>query len=192
MTIQAVKANPTLKTRRVVTGHNGEGRSVIVSDSSSSVNSAILHEDFVVNEIWRSDALPADNTVERDPCLQVELEPSSQGNVFRIVQIPPDELYLANIGSDGTFPVMGESGAASLSGYDGAPHPLMHRSHSVDYIVVISGEIYAVMEEGETKLRQGDVLVQRGTNHAWSNRSDKPCVMAAILNAARPITEERS
>ena len=189
MSEQEIKPNPTLTTRRVVTGHNSDGRSVIYSDSDATVRSAILHEDFVVDEIWRSDALPADNTAEGDPCLEVELEPSSQGNLFRVLHFPPDKVYFGRIPSDGKFAVLGESGAASLTDKEGAPHPLMHRTSTLDYIIIISGEIYAVLDEGETKLSQGDVLVQRGTNHAWSNRSDKPCIMAAILNAAKPIAE---
>jgi quercetin dioxygenase-like cupin family protein len=61
------------------------------------------------------------------------------------------------------------------------PHPLMHRTDTVDYGIVLSGEIYLVLDKQETLLKAGDVVVQRGTNHAWSNRSDKPCRMAFIL-----------
>jgi quercetin dioxygenase-like cupin family protein len=57
----------------------------------------------------------------------------------------------------------------------------MHRTKTVDYGIVLSGEIYLVVDEGETLLKPGDVVVQRGTNHAWSNRSDEPCRMAFVL-----------
>jgi quercetin dioxygenase-like cupin family protein len=62
----------------------------------------------------------------------------------------------------------------------------MHTTNSLDYLVVIAGEMWMVMEEGEVLLRQGDCVVQRGTNHAWVNKSDKPCLLAAILIDAKP------
>jgi uncharacterized cupin superfamily protein len=60
-------------------------------------------------------------------------------------------------------------------------HPGMHRTRTLDYAIVLSGEIYAVLDEGEVLLEAGDVLVQRGTNHAWSNRSERPCRIAFVL-----------
>ena len=64
---------------------------------------------------------------------------------------------------------------------------MMHITSTVDYIIILEGEIYAAMDKGETLLKRGDVLVQRGTNHSWFNRSDKPCVLAAILVSADPV-----
>jgi uncharacterized cupin superfamily protein len=66
-------------------------------------------------------------------------------------------------------------------------HPGMHRTGTVDYCIVLSGEIWAVLDEGEVLLRAGDCLVQRGTNHAWSNRSDAPCTIAFVLVAAERL-----
>jgi uncharacterized cupin superfamily protein len=62
----------------------------------------------------------------------------------------------------------------------------MHKTDTIDNCVVLSGEIWAVLDEGEVLLRAGDCLVQRGTNHAWSNRSEEPCVIAFVLIAANP------
>jgi quercetin dioxygenase-like cupin family protein len=67
---------------------------------------------------------------------------------------------------------------------DASRHPGMHKTGTVDYAIVLSGEIYAVMDKGETLLRAGDTLVQRGTNHAWSNRSETPCLVAFVLVSA--------
>ena len=78
-------------------------------------------------------------------------------------------------------------GAAHALVEDNPRHPGMHRTDTVDYAVVVSGEIWAVMDEGETLLRAGDCLVQRGTSHAWSNRSDRPCRVAFVLVSARPL-----
>ena len=66
-------------------------------------------------------------------------------------------------------------------------HPGMHKTDTVDYAIVLSGEIYAVMDEGEVLLRAGDCLIQRGTSHAWSNRTQEPCVIAFVLVAAKPF-----
>ena len=63
----------------------------------------------------------------------------------------------------------------------------MHKTPTVDYVIVLSGEIYAVMDQGETLLRAGETLVQRGTNHAWSNRSEAPCLVACILVSVSPV-----
>ena len=66
--------------------------------------------------------------------------------------------------------------------------PMMHKTSTVDYIIVLKGEIYAVMETGEKLLRAGDILVQRGTNHSWSVRGNEPCIVAAVLVSAKPLS----
>jgi quercetin dioxygenase-like cupin family protein len=66
-------------------------------------------------------------------------------------------------------------------------HPGFHKTDTIDYAIVLKGEIWALMDEGETLLRQGDVLVQRGTNHAWSNRTEEPAVLAFVLIDAKPV-----
>ena len=81
---------------------------------------------------------------------------------FRYVQIPPDK----DLG---------------IIAEEGQPHPLMHQTDTLDYIVILSGEIWLIVDEDETVLQAGDIVVQRGTNHAWSNRSDSPCIQLAIL-----------
>jgi quercetin dioxygenase-like cupin family protein len=64
---------------------------------------------------------------------------------------------------------------------------MMHRTQTIDYAIVLSGEIWALMDIGETKMKAGDILIQRGTNHAWSNRSNKPCQVAFVLIDARSL-----
>jgi hypothetical protein len=82
-----------------------------------------------------------------------------------------------------------EPGSSAHAAFDrGSPrHPGFHKTSSVDYAIVLAGEIYALMDEGEVLLKQGDVLVQRGTNHAWSNRSDAPAYLAFVLIDAEPL-----
>jgi quercetin dioxygenase-like cupin family protein len=64
---------------------------------------------------------------------------------------------------------------------------MMHKTSTVDYIIVLRGEIYAIMDRGETLLKPGDILVQRGTNHSWSVRGNEPCIIAAVLVSAAPL-----
>jgi len=64
--------------------------------------------------------------------------------------------------------------------------PMMHATATVDYIIVLRGEIYAIMDKGEKLLGQGDILIQRGTNHSWSVRTEEPCIIAAVLIGAKP------
>ncbi|RAJ06501.1 Cupin domain-containing protein [Chitinophaga skermanii] len=87
------------------------------------------------------------------------------GTYFRYVQIPPDK----DLGIEAPI---------------GQPHPLMHETATLDYIVILSGTLYLIMEEGETLLQPGDIVIQRGTNHAWSNRSDQPVIQLAVLIGA--------
>lgn len=183
----AVPLVPTLKTRRVVTGHDADGKSVILVDETCQVSVSMWHEDMVVTDAWRVDRLPTSNEGYADPCRTAELEALPTGNVCRIVQFPPDSQYLPGVNAAKGFDKLGSTGSSARTGQDDSPHPLMHRTNTLDYIIVISGEMYAVMDRGEVLLKPGDVLIQRGTNHAWSNRSDRPCIIAAVLNGADPI-----
>lgn len=78
-------------------------------------------------------------------------------------------------------------GSAVVTDRGSPRHPGFHKTSSVDYAIVLSGEIYALMDEGEVLLKAGDVLVQRGTNHAWSNRTDAPACLAFVLVDAEPV-----
>ena len=113
----------------------------------------------------------------------MSLEPPRNGSIFRIVEFPPDA---AGGGFDraASFRAMG---ASHTMDPDASRHPAMHRTDTVDYAIVLSGEIWALMDEGETLMRAGDTLVQRGTNHAWSNRSVEPCVVVFVLVSAAPL-----
>lgn len=178
---------PGLKTRRVVTGLDKDGRSIILNDDNCAVSVAIHHPDNVVTDAWRVDSLPAENGDYIDPISAVELEPAPGGNVVRIVSFAPESQWLAGADIGSGFAQLGDSGTKSTAAYESAPHPTMHQTDTLDYIIVIKGEVYAVLEKEETLLKAGDVLIQRGTNHAWSNRSTEPCIVAAILNGAKPL-----
>ena len=112
------------------------------------------------------------------------LEPPPSGSIFRVVEFPPDATLAGTFDRKAAFEGMGAGHAMDA---DASRHPGMHKTNTVDYAIVLSGEIWALMDEGETLMRAGDVLVQRGTNHAWSNRGTVPCLVAFILISARPV-----
>ena len=174
------------KIRHVVTGHNDEGKSMIISDDRSPHVLALPGvEDFALTNLWVTDGSPADNAGRADTaCRPVVLEPPPGGTIFRIVEFPPDKSLGKHFDRKAVFDAMRASGAMDP---DASRHPGMHKTATVDYAIVLSGEIYAVMDEGETLLGAGDALVQRGTNHAWSNRSETPCLVAFILVSASPV-----
>ena len=168
--------------RRIVTGHDAGGRSILWQDGPSP-NVVEIMPGLSSHELWQTSA-PAENTGSEDTALgALQLEPRNpSGTVFRIVEFPPD----ASIEDED----MGEAFEKMHSDAHDADSDTagMHETRTTDYAIVISGEIWAVMEEGETKMEVGDVLIQRGTNHAWSNRSDKPAAVAFVLIDAKPRT----
>lgn len=170
--------------RRVVTGHDANGRSVVLIDGESP-HSFFLEKagGLQLTELWETRSAPADNAGATDAAVhERRIEPVGGGSVFRIIEYPPDSVRLATLDPEVFFAAMGARAADAPT----RRHPGMHKTNTVDYCVVLSGEICAVLDEGEVLLRAGDCLVQRGTNHAWSNRSDAPCTIAFVLVAARP------
>ena len=168
------------KIRRIVTGHNAQGRSVIAIDEPSP-HALVLMENPAcgLTNLWVTESTPASNRELGDAAdRKIVLTPPKGGSIFRVVEFPPDKDIAGKVDRQAAFKAMGASEA--MSG-DASRHPLMHKTNTVDYAIVISGAVYAVMDEGETLMQAGDCLIQRGTNHAWSNRSDKPCLVAFIL-----------
>jgi hypothetical protein len=140
--------------------------------------------DFGLTNLWVTDGSPARNEGHEDAAARpVVLEPPPGGTIFRVVEFPPDR----TVGEFDRGAAFAAMGARHAMDPDGARHPGMHRTATVDYAIVLSGEIWAIMDEGETLLRAGDCLVQRGTNHAWSNRGDAACLVAFILVSAAPV-----
>jgi quercetin dioxygenase-like cupin family protein len=145
--------------RRIVTGLRN-GKSIIAQDEIVS-NVSEHFPGLIISDIWSTNATPAKF---EEKVIENTAFPNTpkNGSYFRYVQIPPDK----------------DLGVIVL---EGEPHPLMHQTDTLDYIIIISGEIYLIVDEEETLLHAGDVVIQRGTNHAWSNRSDSPCIQLAIL-----------
>lgn len=173
--------------RRVVTGHDRHGQSRLASDQASPFVLA-RGTGPVVTDLWKSFATPADNATDAEPCSAgVSLSPPRNGSVFRMVEFPPDRSYMESWDEHASFAAMGHAlaGDTARKGETAG----MHTTRSLDYAIVVSGEIWAVMDEGETLLRPGDVLVQRGTRHGWSNRGSEPALVAFVLIDACPLPE---
>lgn len=175
-----------MQQRRVVTGHSPDGKSIIsFDDKGTNVTHIPSWEGLYVTELWVTSEMPIDNGGDDDRALRpMKHDPDPSGTIFRLVEIPPESKTSFN--SSGIFTELGSTNKPSEA--DSNRHPTMHKTNSVDYLVVISGEMTMEMEQGETLLKQGDCIVQRGTNHAWVNKSDKPCLLAAILVDAKPVT----
>ena len=148
-----------MKIRRVVTGHDKQGRAIVRIDEicRNVISRRPRHQSCV---IWSTGTLPADNSDDANGAARELGTTLPNGTVFRIVEYQP--------------------GVAAR----------VHRTESIDYAVVLSGEIDMQLDGSEVHLRAGDVLVQRGTIHNWVNRGTQPCVIAFVLVAAQPVERD--
>jgi mannose-6-phosphate isomerase-like protein (cupin superfamily) len=171
--------------RRVVTGHDKNGKSCFLMDGSApNVKEMESMPGLALTDLWETASAPASNRGDMDAAARpVRLEPPRNGTILRIVEFPPDSHWRANADAAAAFASIGAGHAKDKSNAD----PMMHKTATVDYIIVLKGEIHAIMETGEKLLRAGDILIQRGTNHSWSVRGQDPCIVAAVLVGAEPI-----
>ncbi|MBL8551369.1 MAG: cupin domain-containing protein [Hyphomonadaceae bacterium] len=172
--------------RRIVTGHNAKGAAIIQEDAPPPRVRRIGGERGpVFYEVWNTRETPAriDAASGEPPEEGIVLAPPKNGTRIRVLDIPPEDGSLEQISAEEArahFAEVGAAGASSHSG-TGSRHAYMHRTETIDYGIVLQGEITLIMDEGETVVRAGDIVVQRGTNHGWANRSGKNCRIAFIL-----------
>jgi hypothetical protein len=171
--------------RRIVTGHDQDARAVILSDASP----ARVHQvggpgGPTFFEVWSTRETPVQ--IDRQSGEPAEgglvLAPPRGGTRIRVIDFPPEGDAIRTLTAakaSATFSEMGGADAARFTG--GAPHPLMHRTQTLDYGIVLEGEVTLVLDRGESIVRAGDIVIQRGTSHAWANRSDKNCRVAFVL-----------
>jgi mannose-6-phosphate isomerase-like protein (cupin superfamily) len=146
----------SLPIRRVVTGHDDEGRAVVkIDEIQHKLTSNRPGATSCV--VWTSEGFPVNNDGHEDESLRPTATTLANGTVFRVLQLAP------------------------------GVSPRIHRTDSIDYAVVMAGEVDMVLDETSVHLRAGDVLVQRGTIHNWINRGSEPCVIAFVLIAAKPV-----
>jgi len=173
------------RVRRVLTGHDPEGRSTFIADGPAPNVKEMPHfPGLALTDLWETKGAPASNAGGSDAASRpVHLEPPKNGTILRIVEFPPDSAWRGATDGKAGFKAIGAGHAQDKSSSD----PMMHKTSTVDYIIVLKGEITAIMEAGEKLLRAGDILVQRGTNHSWSVRGSEPCIIAAVLVSAKPV-----
>lgn len=167
--------------RRIVTGHNESGQSVFVSDGPAP---NLLQPGSTANvglfNLWVVPGMPASYSGNADTATadaKITLSPPTGGAVFRIVELPPD----SQRAWDKQREVFKSYGNPEALDQSTPRHPGFHKTESIDFAVVLEGEVWALMDVGETLMRAGDTLIQRGTNHAWSNRTEAPVRIAFIL-----------
>ncbi len=169
------------KVRRVVTGHDAQGTAVVLMDAaiesvkrSAGVASALL---------WVTDETPADMAGDADRAARtIGVPPPPNGSILRVVDFPP---VTGDIEVDNAA-FTAEMGISAQNRRKGkyTDHPFMHRTKSIDYAIVLSGEIDMLLDDSKIHLKAGDILVQQGTNHAWVNTGKETCRIAFVLIGA--------
>ena len=171
--------------RRVVTGHDKDGKAIVVSDGlTPTLKTNPLRPGHRSTEVWRTNAAPAPITQnEPDPTLGARtIHPAPQGTVIRIAEIAPESEDIRKLTPEQAREVFKAAGNENASTFGrGGRHPMMHRTETIDYAVILEGELTMLLDEEDVQLKAGDVVIQRGTNHAWSNRSGKICRILYVL-----------
>ena len=166
--------------RRIVVIDENDKSRAIADGPSPDVRTDPARPGFASARMWVTDRTPARIKGVRETLDRPHtLEPPVGGSVCRVVTFPPDETYKGKIGVrevQAFFAAMGSPGASTYS--TKAPHPYMQKTRTLDFCLVLEGEITLVLDTDEVDLKAGDTVVQRGTNHAWINRSNRPCVVA--------------
>ena len=173
------------KIRRAVTGHDENGKSVfLIDEDATAIKEMDSMPGLALTDIWVTGEAPASNEGRGDAADRpIVLEPPQNGTIFRVVEFPPDTAWQDLADAKKAFESIGAGHASDQSVED----PMMHKTSTVDYLIVLKGEIWAILDDSEICLKQGDVMVQRGTNHSWSVRTKDPCLLAAVLVDADPI-----
>jgi len=173
-------------TRRIVTIDREPGKSSLVVDGPApDVRTDPARPGYACARLWVTDSTPAKVVLET---LQLPhtLEPPPQGSVCRVETFPPDDSWKGKIGAAEVQAFFRAVGSPSASSYSPlAPHPYMQKTRTLDFCVVLEGEIVLVLDTQEVTLKAGEIVVQRGTHHAWSNRSARPAVVAIASHDGR-------
>ena len=170
--------------RRIVTGHRADGRSTVLLDSAAP-NVAQRAAGNASTLLWVTEESPASVAARGDRAARaIGVPPPPRGSIFRIAEFPPgvggevrdNESVLRDFGI----------GADVARGHP-PRHPAIHRTRSLDYVIVLEGEITLLLDDGEVRLRAGDVVVQQGTNHAWINPGASTCRLGMVfIDAEEP------
>src|SRR6266852_5562535 len=177
----SVAAQQPPEVRRVVTKLDSSGKAVAMFDGKVQLTS--FRSPNPASEMWVTEASPPDfsSTADRGKT-KVGLVPPGNGTIFRIVDFVPTTPRIESMDINTMMKVVGDHAPQK-----GLPprHPMMHLTRSLDYAIILSGEIDMLPDDGEVHLKAGDAVVPQATNHAWVNRSGKPCRVAFILIDSR-------
>ncbi len=172
----------SMNLRRVVTGHDGDGKAVVLLDGPPPVDVRVEEGGVGLAELWATCEMPVSNSGNAETVdVPQPIAPSRDGTIFRIVEFLPEGERVIEADSTQAFLAIGGAEVR-----DSPRHGGMHRTSSIDYAVVLSGKIDLLLDEDDVTLEAGDVVVQRGTFHSWANPYDQPCRIAFVLvDAAR-------
>ena len=168
----------TLQLRRVVTGHDAQGQSIVVSDTTKPMERPL-------HEFWVTQGAATTGGTPNLGALPIDLEPPSGGTIVRFVDFAPGQ-GRSNEELEQLYSVVFQSINASHVRVDTRRHPSMHKTTSLDYGIVLSGRIKLLLDKGEVELKPFDICIQRGTNHGWVNPWSEPALMAFVLIDAKP------
>jgi len=165
--------------RRVVTTHDETGKSVVLFDGPTPHRIEYGAGRPVLHDIWSTEDTPADMKGNNDRMLRrLGRPPLTNGSVVRVLDIPP----IGDVSKMELGALQAQLGPEHSHPKASKPrHPMMHRTRTIDYIIVLSGEIDMLLDEGEVHLREGDIVVQQATNHAWINRGKEICRICSIM-----------
>jgi hypothetical protein len=175
--------------RRVVTGHDQTGKAIVLSDGEPPhITRSDVQEGLAFYELWNTREMPhvLDDTEQEPTDIHRDTAPPANGVVVRFVDIPPEGQEGPEFDKETARKLFEAVGLAENAEHTiPGRHPLMHRTESVDYGIVLDGQIVLLLDDSEVVLEQGDLVIQRGTIHAWTNRTDKVARMAFILTDAK-------
>jgi mannose-6-phosphate isomerase-like protein (cupin superfamily) len=169
---------PSDPIRRIVTTHDPDGKAVILSDGPAP-NVGVRSSGIKSTLLWTTQGMPVNYSNADRGALKIGTGPPPGMTILRVVEFPPAD---ASHSVAESAAVLAEMGIAPPSGERRPPrHPHMHATDSVDYAIVLEGEIDMLLDDDEVHVKAGDILIQQGTNHAWVNRSARPCKIAFVL-----------
>jgi mannose-6-phosphate isomerase-like protein (cupin superfamily) len=171
--------------RRVVTGKDSTGKAIAMIDAVAT--SVLRREELGITNtlLWVTDSTPAELSNQGDAAnKKVGVVAPPGGTIFRVVEFAPESEVKAD--DETRLRIMQGIGLAPEGNLSGKPrNPAMHRTKTIDYALILSGEIDMLLDDSEIHLKAGDVVIQRGTNHAWVNRGNQPCQVAFIMLDAK-------
>jgi hypothetical protein len=168
------------ETRRVVCVNDSEGHGTAIEDGPTpDVRTDPARPGYSLARIWVTDSAPARIRGVRETLFEFPhcLEPPARGSMCRIETIPPDGAWRSSVSEKAARNFFSSVGCPAASTYT-PEQPYRQKTSTLDFCLILEGEVTLVLDTEEVHLQAGDTVIQRGTNHAWSNRSDRPCIIA--------------